>query len=253
MADAPPEIVDELYGLGLDEFTAARDARAKELRASGDRAGAAAVKALRKPTVSAWAVNQLARRERDTVASLLAAGEALRRAQSALGEGGGEARVLRDAGRDERGAVDALAAAAAELLGSAGAHTLEEVRETLHAAASDEEARELVERGRLTKPRQAVGLGGLEAFAASAARPPKRAKAAPKGKAAPGPKPKPKADERAAARAAAERARRKERVIAARRELKEAERTAAESRRAAEAAAAEVERRRKALEREEGT
>jgi hypothetical protein len=61
VADAEAE---RLYGLPLDEFTAARDARARELRRDGEREKAAEVAALRKPVLAAWLVNMLARDER---------------------------------------------------------------------------------------------------------------------------------------------------------------------------------------------
>jgi hypothetical protein len=51
--DVVDQTADELYGLPPGEFTSARDARVKELRADGDRDAATAVKALRKPTVAA--------------------------------------------------------------------------------------------------------------------------------------------------------------------------------------------------------
>jgi len=54
--------VEGLYGLPLEEFIKARDALARRrAREAGKEAGAA-VKALRKPSVAAWALNQLARR-----------------------------------------------------------------------------------------------------------------------------------------------------------------------------------------------
>ena len=46
MAQAPDEEVDRLYGLALEEFIPARDALAKELRDTGRRAEATAVKAI---------------------------------------------------------------------------------------------------------------------------------------------------------------------------------------------------------------
>jgi hypothetical protein len=74
--------VDRLYQLPLSEFTAARNALAKTLK--GDEA--ARVKALAKPTVVPWAVNQLFWRDRKTFDRLLKAGSALREAQiAALG------------------------------------------------------------------------------------------------------------------------------------------------------------------------
>ena len=47
---------DELYGLPLDEFTAARDALAKRLRGEKRREDADAVKALKRPSVAAGAI-----------------------------------------------------------------------------------------------------------------------------------------------------------------------------------------------------
>ena len=123
---------DELYGAPPDEFIARRDARAKELRKAGDRAAADAVKKLRKPSASAAAVNRLAREASDDVESLLGAGEALRQAQL----GGGDRDAIRSAARDEREAVETLVGRAGKLSPA----VLEEVRETLHAAASDDEA-----------------------------------------------------------------------------------------------------------------
>ena len=55
--------IDELFKLPLDEFTSARDAIAAELRKAGDGEGAARVKKLKKPSLSAWAVNQVAHAE----------------------------------------------------------------------------------------------------------------------------------------------------------------------------------------------
>src|SRR4051795_6721626 len=161
MAEPDAEIAEQLYGAPLDEFIARRDARAKELRKAGDRAAADAVKKLRKPSVSAAAVNRLARSAADDVSALFAAGEALRQAQL----GGGDRDAIRAAARDEREAVETLVAQAGRLSPAVA----EEVRSTLHAAASDDEARELIRRGVLTEARQAVGLGGFGLGAPDAA------------------------------------------------------------------------------------
>ena len=48
-------MADDLYALPPGDFTRARDERAKALRKEGRREEADAVKALRKPTVAAWA------------------------------------------------------------------------------------------------------------------------------------------------------------------------------------------------------
>ncbi|MDQ3146055.1 MAG: hypothetical protein M3R01_03825, partial [Actinomycetota bacterium] len=93
-----------LYELAPEEFVAAREALAKELVAEGDRAAAKEVRALRRPTVVAWAANQLVRRHPQAVESLLAAGGQLRAAQEgALGGAGGAG--LREAMGERRAAL----------------------------------------------------------------------------------------------------------------------------------------------------
>ena len=143
--------------------------------------------------MAAWAVNQLARSQPKTIRELADAGEALRDAQAALVAGKGDADELRSAGERERAAVQELLEAARGLLSGSGAglseSTLEDVADTLRAAAIDDETREAVLAGRLERERRAAGLGaGLGAFAVSsgAARAKVEPKAGPvKGKAAP--------------------------------------------------------------------
>jgi len=235
---APKEILEELYGAGLDAFVARRDELARSLRKEGKREEADAVKKLRKPSVAAWAVNALARHERPQVDALLEAGERLRDAHAKL-LGGGPSRAVQDASREERKAVETLVDAAGRLLEeagrSAGPATLDRVRDTLHAAASDERVRELVAEGRVVEDEEATGF----AFAGLAPAKAKPAKARP-----------PRPD---AARERAEEKRRtaEERAGEARRGVKEAEQDV----RAAERALAQAERglksRRSALERAE--
>ncbi len=144
--------MERLYGVGLDEFVAARTAAARELREQGRRDEAAAVQALRKPSVAAWIVNRLARDEAELVAELLAAGARLREVQL----GAGSPTELRAASEAEQAAVDALMRAAATA--GSGGGSLERVRETLHAAALDPDLAELVRRGVLVREQQAVGF-----------------------------------------------------------------------------------------------
>lgn len=155
--------IDRLYGLPLDEFVAQRSELAKQLRADGERAAADEVKELRKPTLGAWAINQATRRRTHERDELLAAGERLRAAHEAL-LSGGDAAALRDATRDERALVSALAETAAAIAtegGKGGAALLERLRSTLHAAAVDEEVREELAAGRMVREREASGLGML--------------------------------------------------------------------------------------------
>ena len=64
---------DELYGLPLERFVPERQALARELRTGGRREQAAEVASLRKPSVAAWAVNQLVRTQRKAVAEIVPA------------------------------------------------------------------------------------------------------------------------------------------------------------------------------------
>ncbi len=87
------EIADELYALPLEEFTLARDAKAKELKADPDgKELPAAVKKLKKPSVAAWVVDLFVRREAEQVEQVIAVGTALREAQE--GMDGAELRAL---------------------------------------------------------------------------------------------------------------------------------------------------------------
>jgi hypothetical protein len=146
--------IDGLYALPLDRFTPARDALAKELKASGAADDARRVKSLRKPVVSAWAVNALAREDPQGVAELAALGRRLRDAQrQALS--GGDAEPLREALEERRQLVGRLATAARAILereGLGGASQAEEIASTLDAAAVDEEAAANVAAGRLVRP-----------------------------------------------------------------------------------------------------
>ena len=110
---------DDLYGLPLAEFTAARNALAKRLKGAGDKESAARVQALKKPSLPAWALNQVARRHPEAVQRLLEAGDAVRTAhRHALA---GDASGLRAASRAEQDEVTAVARLAASLLDQAGA------------------------------------------------------------------------------------------------------------------------------------
>jgi hypothetical protein len=156
---------DELFGLPPEEFVAARDELARRLRREGDAEAAKQVKALRRPSLSAWAVNRLARERGRALGDLLAAGERLRAAhQAALaGEGAAE---LRSAAKAEREAVAGLVETALELLREAGHPTTDATRDrvaaTLHAAAASPEAADLVRNGRLTTDLDPSGFGTAE-------------------------------------------------------------------------------------------
>jgi hypothetical protein len=162
--------IARLYGLPLERFTPARDELARRLRRDGDRATADEVKQLRKPTVASWALNQLQRHDPGAVQALIDAGEHLRDAQQELLAQGARA-PLREAAARERTLVDRLAASAGRVLTdaghAAGPATQSKVSATLHATATDPEARELLAQGALVRDYEASDLG-LAAVAADA-------------------------------------------------------------------------------------
>ena len=221
---------DDLYGLPLDRFVPGRTALARELRGAGRREEASQVGALRKPSVAAWAVNQLVRTQRRAFDELLEAGDALRAAHDDVLAGRGDAESLRRAVAGERAAVDTLAKAARGLLSSEG-HELsptivDRVADTLHAAALDDDAREQVRAGRLERELRHIGLGMMAAGVSTGAgtgsgRAPARprepkAPAGGKGKA----EPKRAKDEAALRAAAEERARARTEARATEREAR---------------------------------
>ena len=74
--------LDRLFQLPLNEFTPERNALAK--RAGSEGGG---IKALTKPPVAAWAVNQLFFKDRDRYDALVEAANELRRTHKAVLEG----------------------------------------------------------------------------------------------------------------------------------------------------------------------
>jgi hypothetical protein len=249
--------IDRLYSLPLDEFVRERDELAKRLRRSGEREAADRVKALRKPTAGAWALNQAVRRRRREATELLAAGERLREAHEALLTGG-DAAAMREAMQEERTLASALADCAeaiASETGKSGPALRERVRSTLHAATLDEEARQELEAGRFVREREAVGLGPFAGAPAEAGGPaeagpaPARRERAParrgRGRAARADSPDTAEQERAD-REAAERER-AERLAEAERLLADAEAAAEEAEAVHDEAVEEVESARDAL------
>ena len=74
--------VDAIHAVPRDEFVATRQARVRQLRADGHRTEATALSSCRKPTVAAWATNQLPRRHPDTVTKCERAGPVSLRSQT---------------------------------------------------------------------------------------------------------------------------------------------------------------------------
>lgn len=156
--------LDALYDLPLEAFTKARNDLAARLRNAHQAEAAAEVRGLKKPSAVAWAANRLARDDAKHVAALLEAGERLRETQQRALAGKASADDVADASAAERDAIRALLALARKRLGAkATPPLLDRLSQTLRAAAVDEQARTLLERGRLTEELKAIGFGPLEA------------------------------------------------------------------------------------------
>lgn len=169
--------IDALFQLPLAEFTAARNALAKELKS-------AEVKALAKPPATAWAVNQLYWQDPKAIARLLTLGERVRKAYT----GQLKNADLRGLADEKKQVTAALMASASAILEEAG-HTaspdaMRRVSATLESLAAWGETDGVPKAGRLTADLDPPGFdtlvaltGGkkLEAAKVLAFRPPKQA------------------------------------------------------------------------------
>jgi hypothetical protein len=167
------QAVDRLYALPVAEFTSERNKLAARLRKEGDKQAADEVKSLKKPPLAAWAVNQLARKERMKIRALTEAGEQVRKAQSKL-LGGGSPQLLQDADQRFSKVSADLRDAAGALLAQAGhpasESLLDRVRQTLRAAVLNDADLERLKHGRLVEELDPAGFGGLVAGAKTSRR-----------------------------------------------------------------------------------
>jgi len=237
---------DELFRLPLSEFTAARNTLAAKLKKDGDSEESDRIKALSKPPLSAWVVNQLYWKHRSAFDRLLMAGEQFRNAQAA--QLAGKSADLRGPLDARREALGELTKLAAEVLRDAGHPSSPEmtrrIMTTLEAVATYGTHPGAPPVGRLTAD---IDPPGFEALAALVPGGSHRAGAT-KGHATPRvipfnqPKPRQGAgkatDDREDSRRAEQE--RRERQNEARKTLREAERALVETRRDAERARAEM-------------
>jgi hypothetical protein len=150
MATPDDARVDQLYQLPLDQFTGARNTLAKELKQP-------AIKDLEKPSIAAWAVNQLYWKERRTYDRLTATAEQLRAEHRRLLTGkSADIRAVEQTHREAvRAALDSVKRVLHEGGHAATEATLTAVQETLEALPSDDAP------GRLVKPLKPRGFEAL--------------------------------------------------------------------------------------------
>lgn len=158
------EIADRLYAEPLPTFIAARDAAAKS---GDDKELAARVKALKKPSVAAWAVNLLVRREGDQIDQVLALGESLRAAAESMA--GEELRALT---RQRRQLTHALASTASDLAREQDVRltgaVVDQVEGMLTAAMLDQVAAQVVRSGLVLTAFTSTGVSEVDVAAVCA-------------------------------------------------------------------------------------
>jgi hypothetical protein len=154
------EIAVELYLVPPARFVAARDQVVRQARAAGHRDLAREVSALRRPTLSAWLVNALARHQHERMQQLFALGRELRQAQTRL-----EGEQLRRLPAQREDLIAELLDWARGHAAEAGVQpteaTLSEVEATLQAGLVDLGAAAAVMSGHLVRPMSHAGFGPL--------------------------------------------------------------------------------------------
>jgi hypothetical protein len=132
--DLLAEAVAELYAADPDAFTERRGVLAAQARAAGDAAAAKKIAGLRKPTRTAWIINQLIRADLSVPARLTELGDELRAAQAAL-----DGVKIRELSLARRELMDALIRQTLQLPGQPAptAALREELTATFGAALAD--------------------------------------------------------------------------------------------------------------------
>ena len=137
------EATAELYGSDPEEFTERRTALASQARAAGDRAAAKEIAGLRKPTRSAWMINQLVRADPGVAGRLTGLGDELRAAAAAL-----DGAKIRELSQERRKLVNTLIRRTLQQAGeqSPSAALREDLTSTFGAALADPQvARDLAD------------------------------------------------------------------------------------------------------------
>ncbi|GAA1441962.1 hypothetical protein [Leifsonia poae] len=143
------EVADELYGKPAGDFTASRNAAAS----GADKSLAKEIKALRKPSAAAAAINALVREHPEVIDAILEVGDRMR-----------EAFAARD--RDEIRAATAerqrLLQSASRHVEGASASVVREIEETLQAAVIDPAAAAAVHSGMLVRGLESTGVDQVD-------------------------------------------------------------------------------------------
>jgi hypothetical protein len=159
--------IDTLFKLPLSEFIGTRKKLAAQLKKDGNADEAERVKALAKPPISAWTVNQLYWTHREEFDELMATGQRVRKAQTS-----GKIVNMREALDGRREALSHLSDLATEVLRDAGHNpsldTLRRITTTLEALSSFTSVSDSPTPGRLTRDIDPPGFDSFGSFVPSA-------------------------------------------------------------------------------------
>jgi hypothetical protein len=161
------EDIDALFQAPLPGFVGARKALAARLKQNGLVNEAESVKALAKPSISAWTVNQLYWRHREAFDELIATGQRFRKAQTS-----GKMVNMREALDARSEALSHLSDLATETLREAGHNasldTLQRIATTLEALSVATSLSDRLTPGRLTHDIDPPGFDSFGSFTPSA-------------------------------------------------------------------------------------
>ncbi len=159
--------INALFKLPLTEFVGARKALAARLKKNGFAGESEGVRALAKPSISAWTVNQLYWRHREAFDELIATGQRFHKAQTS-----GKMANMREALEARREALSQLSDLAAETLRDAGHNpsldTLRRIGTTLEALSAYASVADGPTFGRLTEDIDPPGFDSFGSFKPSA-------------------------------------------------------------------------------------
>ena len=145
--------LDDLYAAPYDRFITERNALAKNTE---DKDEASRIKALRKPTLPAWAINQVARLHGGELRHLVELSDELRRAR-------GE--QVRSMSKERNASVASLVERARAVLTEAGhsasATNIERITNTLQAASVDPESLDDLLAGRMSTDMEPSGFASI--------------------------------------------------------------------------------------------
>jgi len=159
--------IDALFRVPLTEFVGARKELAARLKKTGYTDEADHVKALAKPSISAWTVNQLYWNHREEFDELISTGQRFRKAQTS-----GKMVNMREALDARREALAELSDLATEVLNDAGHNpsldVLRRITTTLEALSSLPSFSDDTNPGRLTQDIDPPGFDSFGSFTPSA-------------------------------------------------------------------------------------